>query len=488
MRCMNARVLSIALVTLSSSGLVACGGDDPAVASSSSGGSAPGASGGSSGGNAGDGGGGGTSSSGGTSGSSGLPGDGGAGADGGASACTMPALPADAVNVTAHGAIADDSTDDTQAIIAAIAAVAKGGTVYVPGGTYLVTPTGCGGTGIQLKDDMTFLMAENAVLKSKPMNCGGYKIINISEVKNVVVAGGTIIGERNEHIGSSGEWGMGISLATAENVSIIGLTSKECWGDGIYVGPKGANDNVSKNITICGVTTDHNRRCGIAVTSASGVEIIDTTMSNSDGTLPKSGFCGEPDAAPDGPDGLVENVVIRDSRMLNNHVEGGYFGGPAPAVTRNNRVSGCTISGNHVRGFKASGNLYADDKSNGPSGTGFVFENSVVENNGSVDTSEAERGGLLLWQSAGATVTGNTLRNNTRGLAFESAHDATVTGNTFDNNSVAGVYFRWVSQNNKVKNNTCSGAAATIDGDGNTDRTGNTIENNTGCQLKLTSF
>lgn len=44
------------------------------------------------------------------------------------------------VNVQSYGALGDGSTDDTAAIQAALAAVAAGGTVYFPRGTYLVTP------------------------------------------------------------------------------------------------------------------------------------------------------------------------------------------------------------------------------------------------------------------------------------------------------------------------------------------------------------
>ena len=466
------------LVALS---LLACPGcgDDPAAAAAGGQAGYAGNS-GAGGGGASSGGSGGGSASGGSSGSASGGSSGSAGAGGTPSSCSLPSKSADAVDVTTFGAKGDGKADDTKAIRDAVASLAKGGTVYLPDGTYLVTPTGCGGTGIQLKSDMTFLMSKGATLKSKPVDCGNYGVLTLSEVQNVVVAGGTVRGERAEHLGSGGEWGHGVNLQKVTNVSIIGLTAKECWGDGIYVGPKGGQSNVSKDVTICGVVADHNRRCAIAVTSASGVEIIDTTMSGSDGTLPKSGFCGEPNP----PDGLVENVVLRKSRMIDNHEAGGYFGGPIPSITRNNLVEDCVITGNHVHGFKLSGNVGLSG-TNGLSGQGFTIKNSLIENNGTAEPDPTKRKGLILWNSPGAVVTGNTIKNNRgRGLAFQAAVDSKVTANIFDSNDDAAIYFRWGSKNNSVTGNSCIGTNADIDGDGSSSQTGNKVESNTGCTLE----
>ena len=61
------------------------------------------------------------------------------------------------MNVKDHGAKGKGVANDTVAIQAAVDAVKGiGGTVLVPGGTYLVGPITNGGAGIRLGSDMTF--------------------------------------------------------------------------------------------------------------------------------------------------------------------------------------------------------------------------------------------------------------------------------------------------------------------------------------------
>ena len=65
---------------------------------------------------------------------------------------------------------------------------------------------------LSLKDDMTLRLADGATLKAIPNNQKKYSILTISGVSNVAVIGGTLEGERDQHKGNGGEWGMGIKI------------------------------------------------------------------------------------------------------------------------------------------------------------------------------------------------------------------------------------------------------------------------------------
>lgn len=65
------------------------------------------------------------------------------------------------LNVRRFGAVGDGKRDDTAAIQAAILSCPKDGTVYIPKGTYFVTP-------LFLKSDMTLYLGEGATLLADP--------------------------------------------------------------------------------------------------------------------------------------------------------------------------------------------------------------------------------------------------------------------------------------------------------------------------------
>ena len=140
------------------------------------------------------------------------------------------------VNVRDKGAKGDGRTDDTEAIQAAIDEVGgTGGTVLVPGGTYMVDAVKKK-RRLALKSDMTLKLAKDAVLKAIPNDSRKYSVLSISDVSNVTVVGGTLEGDRTEHKGKAGEAGMGIRIDNgAKRVTISGVTSRKMWGDGFYV-------------------------------------------------------------------------------------------------------------------------------------------------------------------------------------------------------------------------------------------------------------
>jgi polygalacturonase len=221
--------------------------------------------------------------------------------------CSDPPASGPVVNVRDKGAKGDGKTDDTASIQAAIDAVGgTKGTVFVPDGVYLIEAVGK--KPLSLKSDMTLKLAPKAVLKAKPNNSTHYILLQVGNVSNVWVVGGTLLGERDRHTGKGGQWGFGIAIRKgAKAVTIIGVTSRDMWGDGFYV-------QDAKDVRLCSVTADHNRRQGLSIIHAEGVLVSDSVFKNTRGTKPSAGIDLEPDEASQ----EIANVRIENSKFLNN--------------------------------------------------------------------------------------------------------------------------------------------------------------------------
>ena len=133
-------------------------------------------------------------------------------------------------------------------------------------------------------------------------------VLTIAEVSNVTVIGGTLEGDRDQHQGKSGEWGMGIRIeGGAERITIAGVTAKNMWGDGFYV-------ERAKHVTLCGVVADRNRRQGLSVIEVDGLLVTHSVFKNTRRTRPSAGIDLEPDKA----DQKITNVRITYSKFLDN--------------------------------------------------------------------------------------------------------------------------------------------------------------------------
>lgn len=143
-------------------------------------------------------------------------------------------------------------------------------------------------------------------IKLEPNDLKGYDIIQVKG-KNIKISGnGTIIGDKHTHTGTTGEWGMGIRFHHATNVTLSGLSIKDCWGDCIYVGGN------SRNVLIEKCRLDHGRRQGISVTKANGVTIKNCTISNVSGTNPQYAIDVEPNRRDSVDNILIEGVTVKD--------------------------------------------------------------------------------------------------------------------------------------------------------------------------------
>jgi parallel beta-helix repeat protein len=334
-----------------------------------------------------------------------------------------------------YSAKGDGTTDDTAAIQRAIDAVGgTGGTVLVPAGTYRINPVAVssgGSHGLSLRSYMTLKLASGAVLKSLPTSAGTYALVMASGITQANVVGGTLEGDRAIHTGTSGEWGMGLSIVGSTYITAEGVTAKECWGDGFYV------SGASAHITLCNVVADHNRRQGLSVTRVDTMVVRNSTFKNTTGALPEAGIDIEPNSGE-----TVANLTVRDC-LLQNNAGGGLMAGPPVAFAGLSFLVNVVVDHNTVTGSGVNpvdGNIKDGIQISNCDGVK-VTNNTISGSNG--------RGMLLRNNASRTTVTGNTITGTLTipgntfwsggGIYLTSCPNTTVSSNTVYNNSGYGI-------------------------------------------------
>ena len=211
------------------------------------------------------------------------------------------------VDVRDKGAKGDGQTDDTDAIQAAIDEVGgTGGTVLVPGGTYMVDAAKKK-QRLSLKSDMTLKLAKDAVLKAIPNNsrnmpCSRFRTCRtspLSEERSKATAPSTRAKRESRH-GHPHRQRRQTRHHQRRDL-------RKMWGDGFYVG--GAKDT-----KFCGVIADNNRRQGLSIVEADGVIVPNSVFRNTRGTRPSAGIDLEPDHAEQ----KIVNVRIQNSKFIDN--------------------------------------------------------------------------------------------------------------------------------------------------------------------------
>jgi parallel beta-helix repeat protein len=244
-------------------------------------------------------------------------------------------------------------------------------------------------------------MSSGAILRAIPNDKTGYSIIKIDGASNINVIGGTLIGERDQHFGVAGEWGMGITIRSASNLAIEDVTAKNGWGDGFYIG------GASRNIKFCSVIADNNRRQGMSVISVDGMVVSNSIFKNTGGTAPQAGIDIEPN-----DNDAVTNVQILKSQFIDNKGLGIqiYVG-----LNTKRRVDDIFIQGNTVTGNQAGGIALVNSNYNN-------IKNNLVKEN--------KHFGILLTKGTkGNLISKNSLSNNTKII---DQGENTVSGNFYD--------------------------------------------------------
>jgi polygalacturonase len=221
------------------------------------------------------------------------------------------------VNVRSMGAAADGITDDTKAFQKAIDLVAThgGGMVWVPPGNYSINAD----TSIYLKSKVILSMADSARLIAAGTSHERYCVIKALNIHDAQVLGGRIIGDRDYHLGTTGEHGYGIAIQGCDNVQVKNTNISNCWGDGLIISSAGGIP--STNTTLKSVVCNNNRRQGISIFEVNGVLIDSCQLSNTNGTKPGDGIDIEPDVTSRPL--IAQNITITHCDMFSNSGNGG---------------------------------------------------------------------------------------------------------------------------------------------------------------------
>lgn len=279
------------------------------------------------------------------------------------------------------------------------------GVIKLPKGHYLIGKYGNDiyQKGITLKSNIAFLLDKEAIIEMGPNNKWNYCAISINNQSNVVVSGGLILGDRDNHIykarPSDGskvhDEGHLICIEGKSNrVTVENITLAKANGDGILMvgSPKGEEQEL-KDIIVRNSNFSDNRRQGISLVGSSDVLIEKNEIHHTKGTSPEFGIDLE------GAGRINKNTIIRQNYF--HHNTGGdivntdgrnvlveenilkqgegsrYIDGPivywknADWTIRNNQITMITTSVNNWNGII----MYSNDNPKKNPATTYIHDN-----------------------------------------------------------------------------------------------------------------
>jgi parallel beta-helix repeat protein len=295
------------------------------------------------------------------------------------------------VGVTGHFiAAANGVTDDTGAIQAALNAVAPGGTVTVEAGrTYLVNLS----IGLRPKSG-TRVKLTGATLRA-PVGQGG-RFFDLTSKTQITISGGTLLGNR-----SASAAAYGVLSVNSSDVTLDDVTFQDIYGDGIVVTGTPGGERISiRNCRFAG-----GRRSGVFIASGRHVTVENSAFDSTRGDAPEAGVAIQVNAGA-----TVEHVRINRCSFRANGVG----------------VSALKGSGTRLAHLSLGDNVI---EANVRSGATIAAAHVVVDSNRIVG--HIQGAGLHLGPGTlSATVTGNLLSNNFRGIQADGANMVNIAGNT----------------------------------------------------------
>ncbi|ALJ03982.1 hypothetical protein APS56_01910 [Pseudalgibacter alginicilyticus] len=358
-------------------------------------------------------------------------------------------------------------------------AVSEGyGQICLPEGHYLIGKYGNDiyQGGLVLKSNMALLLDENAIIEMAPNNKWNYCAIAVRGQSHVVISGGTILGDRDNHENTPRESDGSTShdeghliciegesqFVTVENV-ILGKAN----GDGILMvgSPKTESEQKLKNITIRRNNFSDNRRQGISLVGSSEVLIEDNEIHHTEGVSPQFGIDLE------GAGRLNQNITIKnnyfhhnrggdivntdgknilfENNILTQGEDSEYIDGPivywknADWTIRNNSITMRTVSVNNWNGIIMYSN--ANDKTN--PATTYIYGNTL------------NNCGMYMYKGADLEIRDNIMANGH--LAFKEMTNLTLKNNHVTHENTCWAY-RFLEVSGTASGNTYNGEAFNI--------------------------
>lgn len=222
-------------------------------------------------------------------------------------------------------------------------AVSNGYThVVLTDGTYLIKPIKDGwmypaattsylyGINLSNLSNLTLELTNNCVLKCDVTSCYNGQVININTSNNITVKGGTIDGNRENHIYT--QWNtttatvadthenfFNINIAESTNVVIESMNLKMAVGDAVFI-----DGFTLDSVTVKNCVISDSRRNNISYINGANVNILNckiinagSNLTNSQGTAPRFGI----DIEGYKTTGYIENptkAVIDNCNFINN--------------------------------------------------------------------------------------------------------------------------------------------------------------------------
>ena len=389
-------------------------------------------------------------------------------------------------NVKDFGAKGDGKSDDTQAIQKAIDKVASqgGGKVFVPDGVYMIradrTDYLSDDGGIALQNNIHLFLSQGATLKAFPTSRDTYVILRVYNKRNVTIEGGTIEGERDEHLGTDGEWGYGVSINGGKDIVVKNLTAKDCWGDGINIknlrGAKRGDpleDYLPVNVIVDNVRCFNNYRQGMSIEGGVNIRVSNSHFSFTHGIAPACGIDVEPAQGFHYVIGLlIENCVFEENRQSGILIMGGcvHVVNVVNCSFINNKDEEAQFKTfNQSRDITVRACHFERNKETG-SRTGILFQNAetLTATNNTLINNFIELRTVPTRNFIGITRNVTISKNNIKAdtgmpYAFKSSGNIlglTIEGNTFDFNhseAIGSEFFQLSGERIVFTNNTLLG-------------------------------
>lgn len=217
------------------------------------------------------------------------------------------------IPISATGAVANDETCASANVLAIKSALSKsaatGRPVSIPPGTWLVEVTENGQQLFNLHSGAH--VVGNGTIKVAPSSYDTYDVFCATGANDVRIDGITVEGDRHENTSGGDPFGMLLRFLGCSGVSVVGVTTRQAWGDGVYVGSD-ENDTPCSNVTIERLHSYDCNRGALTLVAVHGARINCCLLHDVDGSPPKFGISFEADARD-----MVKDVTVSNTEIYN---------------------------------------------------------------------------------------------------------------------------------------------------------------------------